>query len=398
MYYGADVASPHDVQRVLDSETCLVEYSIGPTSLSTFIIRKGSFELVTMDRPRDLDSLAKRLRYALRAMNDQSYLSAARELYRELIQPIEQYIGGARRLVIIPDGPLYYLPFEVLLSADHQPDSRNRDRIDFRQLSYLVNRFEISYALSGMLFCEGQSNTEIKPGGPLSFVGFAPVARDLYASTARSGESTLSKAGDAGSIALAFDRSRISALPYSEDEVRGIAKDFNESGRSGTYVVGIGATKGDFEAYAPGYSIIHIATHCFIDEDHPGQSALLFAPGADSTSGRDALLYAGETYNLRLNADLVTLSSCESGVGKLVRGEGLMAMTRGFFYAGARNVVCSLWKVYDKHADQLMRGFYRHVLEGREFSSALREAKLAMIKNRVTAHPFKWAGFTLIGK
>jgi CHAT domain-containing protein len=75
-----------------------------------------------------------------------------------------------------------------------------------------------------------------------------------------------------------------------------------------------------------------------------------------------------------------------------------MAMTRGFFYAGARNVVCSLWKVYDNQADQLMRRFYRHVLEGRGFSSALREAKLEMIKNEATAHPFKWAGFELIGE
>jgi CHAT domain-containing protein len=161
--------------------------------------------------------------------------------------------------------------------------------------------------------------------------------------------------------------------------------------------VGSSATKGEFKAYAPGHSIIHIATHGFIDEDHPDLSALFFAPSSDSTAGEEPLLYAGETYNLRLNADLVTLSSCESGVGKLVRGEGLMAMTRGFFYAGAKNVVCSLWKVYDKHADLLMRGFYRHELEGKEFSSALREAKLEMIKNRVTAHPFKWAGFALIG-
>jgi CHAT domain-containing protein len=300
--------------------------------------------------------------------------------------------------VIIPDGPLYYLPFEVLISGDRRPASGNTARIDFRQLPYLVNRFEISYALSGMLFCEAQSATEVKRGAPLSFVGFAPVTEESHGNVTRSGMSGGSTGREPGVFVPALDRSRFSVLPHSESEVRGIAEDFIAAGKIGTYIAGSGATKADFAAHAARYSIVHIATHCFIDEDHPSASTLLFAPGPEPSPGGDNLLYAGETYNLRLNADLVTLSSCESGVGRLVRGEGLMAMTRGFFYAGARNVVCSLWKVYDNHADQLMRGFYRHVLEGREFSSALREAKLAMIRNRITAHPFKWAGFTLIGQ
>jgi CHAT domain-containing protein len=398
MCYGNHLAASNDIKSVLDSATCLVEYSISHTSLYSFIVRKGSFDLVTLDKPRNLDSLAKSLRHALRTMNHQSYLSAARELYSYLIQPIEKYVAGARRLVIIPDGTLYYLPFEVLLSTDIHRASMNRGRIDFRHLPYLLNRFEISYALSGTLFCETQSNTEIKPGGSLSFAGFAPVSRESYASAAVLEKKHLGKVGYAELKSLTFDGHQFSALPYSEDEVRSVATAFNTSGRIGTYVVGSRATKGEFKAHAPGHSIIHIATHGIIDEDHPGLSALLFAPSSDSTTGEDALLYAGEIYNLRLNADLVTLSSCESGVGKLVRGEGLMAMTRGFFYAGARNVVCSLWKVYDNQADQLMHRFYRHMLEGRGFSSALREAKLEMIKNEATAHPFKWAGFELIGE
>jgi CHAT domain-containing protein len=398
MGYGNHVASTLDAQNALDSGTCLVEYSMSGKSLYSFVVRKGSFDLVTLARPRNLDSLARSLRHALRTMNDRTYLSAARELYIELIQPVERYLAGARHLVIIPDGTLYYLPFEVLLSTDGHSASKNRGRVDFRHLAYLVNRFEISYALSGTLFCEARSKTAIKQNGSLSFAGFAPISRDSYGNGAVSRLNKFALAGDAGLKSMAFAGYRFGALPYSEDEVRSIATAFNTSGRIGTYVVGSLATKEEFKAHAPGHSIIHIATHGFLDEVHPGLSALLFAPGSDSTTGGNALLYAGELYNLRLDADLVTLSSCESGVGKLVRGEGLMAMTRGFFYAGARNVVCSLWKVYDKQADQLMRGFYSHVLEGRSLSSSMREAKLEMIKNAATAHPFKWAGFELIGE
>jgi CHAT domain-containing protein len=124
----------------------------------------------------------------------------------------------------------------------------------------------------------------------------------------------------------------------------------------------------------------------------------VFAQTPASASSDDIILYAGETYNLTLNADLLVLSSCESGTGKIVKGEGMMGMTRGFFYAGARNIMYSLWKVFDKHTNKLMQEFYEHVLDGETFSSAMREAKLSMIRNPTTAFPGKWAGFILMGK
>jgi CHAT domain-containing protein len=145
--YRSRLTSSSEVQSVLDSGTCLVEYSIGRTSLYSLVVRKHSFDLVKLDRPRNLDSLAKSLRHALRTMNDPSYLSAARELYSDLIQPIEKYLSGARRLVIIPDGDLYYLPFEVLLSTDIHRASKDHGRIDFRHLPYLLNRFSFGNAL-----------------------------------------------------------------------------------------------------------------------------------------------------------------------------------------------------------------------------------------------------------
>jgi CHAT domain-containing protein len=100
---------------------------------------------------------------------------------------------------------------------------------------------------------------------------------------------------------------------------------------------------------------------------------------------------------MRLDADLLVLSSCESGVGKLIKGEGVMAITRGFFYAGARNIMVSLWRIYDKQTAIFMKEFYRNILRGEDFARALRLAKLCMIENPSTSFPGKWAGFVLIG-
>lgn len=109
-------------------------------------------------------------------------------------------------------------------------------------------------------------------------------------------------------------------------------------------------------------------------------------------------MYANEIYNLNLNADLVVLSACETGMGKLIQGEGLMAMTRGFLCAGAPNIIFSLWKVTDKYSKDLMVEFYGNIINKGNYDTSLRNAKLRLIENEITAFPFYWGGFLLIGK
>jgi CHAT domain-containing protein len=154
------------------------------------------------------------------------------------------------------------------------------------------------------------------------------------------------------------------------------------------------ATKGNFLATAGEHSIVHIATHGMVDERYPALSGILFSP----QEGGEVILRAGETQNIRLDVDLLVLGSCESGTGKLAEGEGVMALTRAFTIAGARNIAYSLWKVYDKPTSELMQKFYAHVLDGEEYSKALRSAKLEMISDRKTAFPLSWAGFVLQGR
>ena len=177
-------------------------------------------------------------------------------------------------------------------------------------------------------------------------------------------------------------------LKYSEWEVKSIIKLFAENkDKTSLGYFYSDATENAFKSSIKNFNIVHIASHSFINEDQPQISGIVFAQPTDSTNTEDGILYAGETYNLDLNADLVVLSSCESGLGKLIRGEGMMALTRGFLYSGVANIIFSLWKIPDKPTSELMIEFYKQMLSGKSYSESLRQAKLNLIKNEITARP-----------
>ena len=145
------------------------------------------------------------------------------------------------------------------------------------------------------------------------------------------------------------------------------------------------------------YAYIHIATHGFVNEKDPGLSGLFFFPSSDSTL--DNILYLNEINNLKLSARLVVLSACETGLGKIAAGEGILGFSRAFFVAGARNLLLSLWKVNDVSTTELMTHFYKfHLENGIPLAASLRNAKLSLIANPRTSHPYFWAPFVLGGK
>ena len=149
------------------------------------------------------------------------------------------------------------------------------------------------------------------------------------------------------------------------------------------------------------YQFVHIAGHSFADLENPKFSGIACyqEENTDSTATtNDGTLFTGEIYNISSQADLVTLSSCESGFGKLEKTEGLLGLNRAFIYAGTPNVVFSLWKVYDKVSADLMVDFYQYVLEGEDYSASLRKAKLKLLENEATATPHFWSPFLLIGR
>jgi CHAT domain-containing protein len=144
------------------------------------------------------------------------------------------------------------------------------------------------------------------------------------------------------------------------------------------------------------YRYVHLATHAVVDENHPALSRLLFAP--ESGSAEHGVLTLGDVYNLRLNADLVVLSACDTGRGEIARGEGIIGLTRGFLYAGARSLLVSLWPVSDEATTRLMLDFYTELLKGETKARALREAKLRnLTRNPEHAKPFYWSSLVLVG-
>lgn len=165
----------------------------------------------------------------------------------------------------------------------------------------------------------------------------------------------------------------------------------------GKIFLGERASEENFKKYAPDAGIIHLATHTMINEKEPMYSKLIFSP--KDTSSEDGLLHTYELYNLDLNANLAVLSACNTGTGKLVRGEGIMSLARGFMYAGCPGIVMSLWPVDDKSTSQIMRTFYSALAQGADKATALRTAKLNYLKNAedIKAAPYYWSGFVLIG-
>src|SRR6185436_4310591 len=143
------------------------------------------------------------------------------------------------------------------------------------------------------------------------------------------------------------------------------------------------------------YKYIHLATHGVVNDEFPELSALLLAQ--DSTAEEDGILYSGEIYGLEWNAELVTLSACETGLGKIAEGEGILGLTRGFIYAGAKNLMVSLWRVSDASTSRLMIEFYNHLLTGKTKPDALKKAKLKLLRSKEFHHPYYWAPFVLIG-
>lgn len=187
-------------------------------------------------------------------------------------------------------------------------------------------------------------------------------------------------------------RSSLIPLNWAEKEVVGISEILG-----GEAYCRKSATEELFKKKAATAGILHIATHAVINDANPMFSRLIFAP--DSSSLEDGYLNTYELYNMKLNADMIVLSACNTGYGKLIRGEGIMSLARGCMYAGCSSIVMSLWSVDDQSTSVIMKNFYGSLVQGKSKDEALREAKLEFLKNadEIKANPFYWSGMIVIG-
>ncbi len=290
-------------------------------------------------------------------------------LYITLFRPIEHFISS-HRLIIIPGGELSYLPFEALLTSN-----RTKKIKEYRNLSYLIYKYTISYAPSAtILFSEDH---EAAPLENISLIAFAPGYRSDVAPDTIFGKPYMI---------------RPDHLPGAIEEASSISGYFD-----GAVYINEKAMESTFKDQAYDYDIVHFAMHARINDQDPMYSKMVFEPGVDSLD--DGLLNTYEIYNLDLNGKLAVLSSCKTGTGKLEKGEGMMNLARAFFYAGIPSVLATLWKVDDRTSAKLINRFYKYLSRGYAKDEALRQAKLDHLDKaeRSKAHPYFWAGYVLIG-
>jgi CHAT domain-containing protein len=295
------------------------------------------------------------------------------------------------------------IPFETLLTEN--PEDK-----EWKELPYLIKKYNISYSYSANLFYKTfpkEPTTKIEYADLNDWLAFAPVFDDsntagLSMRTRELLEQLDSELDDTtGTRGILIKGGYIRPLPGTENEVQAIFKQFDEKDKKALVQIKKNANE---EFIKSGelrkYRLLHFATHGFVNTWKPELSGILLAQ--DTTINEDGILYSGEIYNLKLNADLTVLSACETGLGKIKKGEGLIGLTRALLYAGSKNIIVSLWKVADKSTSDLMIDFYKNLLEAKqekqEFSQALQQAKLKMIDEGKYAHPFYWSPFILIGK
>ena len=374
-------------QNCSDGNRTYLEYFLGDDILTCYLINKDSVIVSRNIIDYPLEGWIKNLRTSLtesfigrKEIDDQErydwiseYSKSANDLFLKLIAPFESYVPRHSELIIIPDGVLGYIPFEALLSDKIQHDTRTRD------YPYLIKDYQISYAYSATLLKEMQDKQHRKTPSK-GFFGVAPLFAGemdttLYASRF---------------IDYSNPRNRLSPLTGNIPEVHSL-----QAIVGGDILIDSAATEAAFISKASDYRVLHLSTHGKANDKAGDYSFLAFYELKDSLENE--WLYNRELYNLDLNADMVVLSACETGIGELQRGEGIISLARGFSYAGAKSIITSLWTVDDQESPVLMSSFYNYLKDGKTKDAALRQAKLDYISTSSKPEPYYWAAFIPIG-
>lgn len=326
-----------DIRAALPADETLVSYYYDAGNLYAFLIDGAAFQAVQLERS-GLEEEIEAFRDAIGNRLD-GHRALGQSLHARLIAPLQSHLRK-NRLIIAGHGKLHYLPFAALHDGK----------------TYLLDRYQLA---------------SLPSAATLKFVG------------QRRG------AGKAGAL-LALGNpdlgDRRYDLPHAEKEARQVAAVFPKS----AVLVKKEANKQNLMTYAAGFSYLHFATHGKFDADDPLGSALLLAGDAGQAENR---LTVGELYGMNIDAELVTLSACETGLGKVANGDDVVGLVRGFLYAGAGRVVATLWPIEDEATAKLMAAFYGQLKAGKPKAAALRDAQLALRAQH--PHPFFWAAFQI---
>ena len=330
------------IQKLLDEKTALIEYWISEDQLIIWIITRDDLKTVTTEVPasRIQQSVVLCLRFIQPGSGD-TYINRLKILYQILFSPVEEWVSQYENLGIIPHRELHFLPFQALIDAEDK---------------YLVERFNLFYVPSTSVYEQCVRKQGVYNG---KFLAMA-----------------------LGNVALG----EFSGLPGTSKEVKDISVHFP----GGTTRFENETTESYLKNNATGFQYLHLATHGSMNPIQPMYSYLLFAP----TDTDDGQLAVHEVFGLDLNAELVTLTACQTGLGDISKGDELIGLSRAFIYAGTPAVIVSLWSVADEPTALLMTRFYGYMKEN-SLQKALTLAQRDVLKQY--RNPFFWAPFQLIG-
>jgi CHAT domain-containing protein len=351
--YNPYVVSSTELQERLDAQTLLVSYfqSVKYRRWYLFVVQKKGMQVLNLPLSADFSRKITGLRNAIVFRDEELFV----ELNAEIL-PAALLGKSKNQLVVIPDAALNFLPFEVLFTQKPKTD---------KALPYLLLEKAIRYDYSLTLYHSRKPQEAVS--SEKSALLYAPVTFE-----------------------------KMPALSASEREVRQIDSLFKHKNLKTQVQTHQNATKTQFLSDSlPRYRCLHIATHGIVDSEAPELSQVVFR----AEEQNDGILYAGEIYNLSLQANLVSISACQTGLGKLQKGEGLLGLSRAFTFAGAENLLVSLWSVADESTAEVMVDFYeKWLIEGHSYPVALQQAKIKMLQQSPYSSPYYWAAFILIGK
>ena len=360
-------------KEFIKGKTAIFTFVIGDDSAYAFALTNRGLKVYPVPTRRELRSKVISHRRDI-SDTDNNDFRAGQELYELLLKP--GLTDGIKNLIIIPDDILNLLPFETLLTADQNGD-------------WLIKKYTVYYApsLSSLRELAHHQNRKNRPKPQHNLLAVGdPYYGDLEEKYPEL--STKAIFQDFYSLTdLKFYR-----LRYSHEEVRRISSLIPRSTVLEREKASEDLVK---SANLADYKIIHFAAHGLIDDQKPARSAIILT--LDNDPAEDGFLQMREVFNLKLNADLVVLSSCQTGLGQFIKGEGIEGISRAFFYAGSSSVVMSLWTINDQVSAQFMERFYYHLKSTENLAEALRQVKLEMIESGIVSHPYYWAGFILSG-
>ncbi|MFP2997075.1 CHAT domain-containing protein [Spongiivirga sp. MCCC 1A20706] len=346
--YAKNTPTLSELREDLDEKTLFLNFFEGNNAVHIIAISKNQKHYTSIANSKNVsEQIINFSKLLADPKSDKAEIKqVSKKLYDQLLKPLLK--TDYQNLVIAADGILHSLPFEALYTGDN----------------YLINQYACTYVNSASLLTELKFKPTNK-GDKL--LAFAPV------------------------FTKKSKNNQLQPLPNNTKEASKIASFFR-----GDVLKGKAANKSNFTTIINDYNIIHLATHAIIDNETPEYSYLAFS----EEDSKESLLYVNDLYATNINANLVTLSACETGLGKLQKGEGMISLSRAFFYAGASSIAHTLWKVNDNASSQIMEGFYKELANGKPKDEALRNAKLNFIdanSDNNYSHPYYWAGFVISG-